>query len=253
MMRRALRTLAVLCFLGSSLPADAQSPVFSVVTEDLPPFSYMQGDTVTGFCADAVTALLAEADLQTGIQFMPWARAYHTAQVRKNTAIFPIVRTPDREDLFQWIGTIGPFGSSLYRHADRTDLHIETLNDARSLSVGVYIEDVKHQYLRSQEFEQLHPVDQDILNIRKLAMHRLDLIAIDDAVLAHELKKLGIDPDQFVRVLPLAPLSGELYLAVHADSDPDLISRLKAGLQAIKEDGIHTDILKTYGLTPPTH
>jgi len=252
-MRRALQALAVLCFSSFVFEGPAKALDVTVVTEDLPPFSYMQGDDVTGFCAETVTALLSEAGLSTQIQFMPWARAYHTAKVQKNTVIFPIVRTPDREDLFHWIGTIGPFGSSLYRNVGRTDIQVETLDDAKNYRIGVYLEDVKHQYLRAQGFEQLHSVDQDILNIRKIAMNRLDLMAIDDAVLAYELKKLGMDPDQFVRVLPLTPLSGELYVAVYGDSDQELIDRLKQGLSTIKENGLHAEILKDYGLTPTTH
>ncbi|GGB47595.1 hypothetical protein GCM10011316_19670 [Roseibium aquae] len=245
--------IGALITFAFALQAASEATDITVVTEDLPPFSYIENNEVKGVGAETIKALLTEAGLPADLQFMPWARAYHTAQVLKNTVIFPIARTRDREDLFTWIGTIAPFGASLYRHVDRDDITINRIEDARDLHVGVYIEDAKHQFLRSKGFENLSPVDQDILNIRKLTMKRLDLIAIDDAVLTYELNKLGMEDAPFVKAFPIAPLSGYLYVAVHKDTDPALVQRLRTALETIKENGIHKSILADYGLGPLTN
>ena len=227
-----------------ALPARAQD--LRIVTEEFPPYNYSDNGLAKGLSSEVVQAVLAETGLTAEFLFLPWARAYLTAQNTKNTVIFSIGRIPEREDLFEWIGVIAPYNTSLYKLASRTDLTIESLSDAKDYSIGVSVEDVIYQYLKSQNFTNLDIVGEDILNIRKLALSRLDLIAFDEAAFQYYLDLEDIDPALFDRIYRLDDISGGLYMAINKDSDPELIQSLKGGLEAIKADGTYEQILNRH-------
>ncbi|WP_306146616.1 MULTISPECIES: ABC transporter substrate-binding protein [unclassified Roseibium] len=227
-----------------ALPARAQD--IRIVTEEFPPYNYSDNGLAKGLSSEVVQAVLAETGLTAEFLFLPWARAYLTAQNTKNTVIFSIGRIPEREDLFEWIGVIAPYNTSLCKLASRTDLTIESLSDAKDYSIGVSVEDVIYQYLKSQNFTNLDIVGEDILNIRKLALSRLDLIAFDEAAFQYYLDLEDINPALFDRIYRLDDISGGLYMAINKDSDPELIQSLKGGLEAIKADGTYEQILNRH-------
>ncbi|WP_420411182.1 substrate-binding periplasmic protein [Roseibium sp.] len=220
----------------------------TIVTEEFPPYNYLENGEIKGLSSDVVKAVLGQAGLNARFQFLPWARAYLTAQNRKNTLIFSIGRIPEREELFEWIGVIAPYNTSLYKLANRTDITVKELDDAKGYTIGVSVEDLIYQYLKSKKFTNLEVVGQDVLNIRKLALGRLDLIAFDEASFQHRLVLEEMDPAQFEQVYRLEDISGSLYMALNKDSDPELIKALKQGLETIKETGIYGQILTSYRL-----
>jgi polar amino acid transport system substrate-binding protein len=102
---------------------------------------------------------------------------------------------------------------------------------------------VIYQHLKSQNFTNLDIVGEDILNIRKLALSRLDLIAFDEAGFQYYLDLEDMDPALFDRIYRLDDISGGLYMAINKDSAPKLIRSLRSGLEAIKADGTYEQIL----------
>ncbi|QDG79586.1 transporter substrate-binding domain-containing protein [Labrenzia sp. PHM005] len=224
----------------------AAAEQISIVTEHLPPYSYLEEGQARGLSTEVVQAVLEETGHTSDIQFMPWARAYQTALTKPNTLVYSIARTPKREDLFAWIGTIAPFGAALYQRADAPPMELHSLSDARFLYVGVYRGDAKEAALIEHGFENLQTTDDDRLNLRKLMLGRLDMIAIDDSVIGPLLKDEGIDPKQLKKVMPIKELSGQLYMAFNKASDPELVKTFKEGLVTIKENGLFDQILMRY-------
>lgn len=79
------------------------------ITEEYPPFSYLENNIVTGLSTDLVIAASDRMGytLQAeNIQLMAWPDAYQTAQTRNNTILFSVARTTERESLFSWAGPI---------------------------------------------------------------------------------------------------------------------------------------------------
>jgi len=217
-----------------------------IVTEDLPPYNYLDNGKPTGLSTEVVETVLARTGHNPDIQFLPWARAYQIALTQPNTLIYSIARTGDREELFAWVGTIAPFGASLYQRAKAPRLKLQSLSDARVYQVGVYRGDVKESFLRANGFVNLQTTEDDRLNLRKLMLGRIDLIAIDDSVLISLLKKEGIDPMDIRRVMPIDDLSGNLYMAFNKDTPKDLVDTFRKGLEDIKADGTFEQILRKY-------
>ncbi|WP_428523848.1 substrate-binding periplasmic protein [Roseibium sp.] len=227
-----------------TLPAKADH--ITIVTEHLPPYNYLEDGEAQGMSTEVVQAALEAAGHTYEIRFMPWARAYQIALTKPNTLVYSIARTNEREALFAWVGEIAPFGAALYQRADQPAVKLQQLRDARLLQVGVYRGDAKEAILRKNGFQNLQTTEDDLLNLRKLLLGRIDLIAIDDSVIGPLLKEEGIAPDKVRRVLGIEEISGNLYMAFHKETDPGLVSSVQRGLEVIKENGEYEQILNRY-------
>lgn len=242
-MRQLFSTLAV-ALLCWSVNVSAHDLV--IVTEDFPPYNYQKDGVHTGISTEVVQAVLREVDKDTPIQTYPWARAYYLATTRKNHLIYSIARTPEREDMFEWVGAIAPYNSSLYKLKTRDDIQLHSLADAKSYSIGCSIADVMTTYLQEHGFSQLDLVSSDTQNLHKLLLGRIDLIAYDEASFLYKVKQEGLDINQYQRAYRLDDLSGELYMAFSKGSDPLLVEMFRAGLQAVKEKGLMDEIQQRY-------
>ncbi|GGB59039.1 hypothetical protein GCM10011316_33860 [Roseibium aquae] len=238
---------ALLCCL-SGLPAQAQA--LKVVTENFAPYNYEEGGIPKGLSTEVVQAALEAAGIEAQIEFYPWARSYLLAQTQKNTLIYSIARIPEREHLFKWVGHIAPYRTSLFKLSGRDDVSVTALEDAKAYSVGVTINDVSYQYLMGQGFPNVVVAETDLLNVRKLALARLDLAAFDEAQLLENMRLEAMTTDLFTMVHRIEALSGHLYMALQKDSDPDLLHRIRKGLEAIKSNGTYARILDRYQMAP---
>lgn len=228
------------------MPMAVLAEELMVVTEEFPPYNYQDHGIAKGLSTEMVQAVLGEAGLSAEFNFMPWARAYKTAEIRKNTLIFSIARIPEREDSFIWVGEIAPYRTSLYKLREADHIQISSLEEAARHRVGVSIEDVIYTYLKRVGFEQLELVGSDTGNIRKLAGKRIDVIAYDEASFGHVVGELGLDIKKFERALRLDELSGSLYMALNQQSDADLAERLRDALVRVHEKGIYDEIQSRY-------
>ena len=105
--------IALLLWLLFASPLGAES--LRIVTEDFPPYNFQVGNEARGLSSEVVQAVLKQINRQAEFEFYPWARAYEIAQNEKNNLIFSIARIPEREALFNWVGSIAPYKTSLYK------------------------------------------------------------------------------------------------------------------------------------------
>lgn len=237
--------LLILILLPAFNYAHSRSEL-KVVTENFPPYNFQRDGEAQGMSSEVVHAMLEHAGLQAEIKFYPWARAYRTAQIEPNTLIYSIARIPAREDLFEWIGDIAPYRTSFYKLRSNTNLHIDSLEDARRHRIGVSHEDASKIYLENRGFDKLEVVRADQLVVRMLIYGRMELIAYDESSMPFQVKEAGFDLDLVERVFRIDELSEKLYLAMHPKSDPLLIQKLKASLNAIKQSGEYQSIESRY-------
>ena len=239
----------MLCVIFALLPFSISahpSVALKVVTENFPPYNFQVDGDAKGISTEVVLAMIKHAELEADIQFYPWPRAYRTAQIEPNTLIYSIARIPERESLFEWIGAIAPYRTSFYKLKSNTKLHIHSLEEARSHHIGVSQEDVIKTYLENRGFDQLEEVRADQLVVRMLVYGRMELIAYDEASMPFQMAAAGLDYYVIERVLRIDALSESLYIAMHPQSDPALIEKLKLSLLAIKQNGIYQAILARY-------
>lgn len=70
-------------------------------SDNLPPKSYMDGNTPKGYAVDASRAVLKEAGYQVNVQLTPWARAVEEAKAGKGI-LTHVSKTAEREKIFEF-------------------------------------------------------------------------------------------------------------------------------------------------------
>jgi polar amino acid transport system substrate-binding protein len=169
--------LLVLFFIGmvNLLACSAVTDV-RVITEEFPPFNFTadQGN-ITGQSTEIVHEILKRLGKSTKIEIMPWSQGYAKASEAPDIALFSVVRTPSREDKFKWVGPVGTFEQWFFKYSG-LDLQISTLDDVRKVrAVGVYRDDVSHQYLAEKGFTNLDISEDDIECVKKLSKGQIDV------------------------------------------------------------------------------
>lgn len=234
--------------------ARAQAPVLQGLTEALPPLNYEQDGKVTGFSSELLDLMAAEAGVSLQKQLLPWGRAYDRATRPGDTVLYSLVRTPERESLFRWVGPIGPRRILLYRWADRPDIQPKSLDEARAYRIGSTLESAATKSLLKQGFVTLPPEGgtaglelgvNDEQNMRKFIARRFDLLVSLDWAAAFNAKNAGVDPADLVPVLVLDD-SLNYWYGLNLSVDGEVARRLNAALQKIRNDGRYTQLRQKY-------
>ncbi|MEF2144709.1 MAG: transporter substrate-binding domain-containing protein [Desulfovibrionaceae bacterium] len=238
MTRRMLLCLVLL--LCAALPLSAASQELRVVTENWPPYNYLEDGVVTGCSTQVVRAVLEEAGLHADIELLPWARAYLVAQSLPNVLIYTIARTPEREEFFHWIGPMGHRRVHFFRQASGPEFVVNGPEDIRDHVLGLVRGDFSHQYCQSLGLEEgehyilAGSVEQ---SLEMLLAGRVSLISGTDEVMAQLLRDRGLEPETVVPVFELPGESG-YYMALSKGSDEDVLAALQeafARLEALGE------------------
>ena len=212
-----------------------------VVTEDWPPFNYLLADGQVGGRNTAVVRhVLEKAKLKYSINLYPWARSYEMAKNHKNTLVYSILRTPERENLFKWICPIGA-NVNLYMYvlAKRTNLPINTIEDAKQYLVGVTRGDYPHIRLTELGFNEKNLLvsPSDDVNVKMLINSRIDFVVEAEDTMETILKSIGKDKSVVRRLFTInLNNSAENCMAFGLKTDDAIVNRVRQALIAINSD-----------------
>jgi polar amino acid transport system substrate-binding protein len=111
-------------------------PIIKLLTENNPPHSFVNPETgsIEGTSINIVKGLMHDVGLKYTLKLLPWNRAFRRAQAEKDVCVFPTNRTPNREQMFQWVSPTQVGGWAIYQRPD-TDFHITQLEDIRPFTV----------------------------------------------------------------------------------------------------------------------
>lgn len=246
---RWLRFLTLISACGYAAVAAAEAPL-RIVTEELPPYNMTQDGRITGMSTEVVQAVLKEIGLEASIQTMPWARAYDLALRESNVLIYSIARTPEREPLFRWVGTIAPTKWYLYSFADRP-VKLSSLSDARDHQIATVNRDAGEQYLISKGFrvgKELQSSNKYEQNYRKLKVDHVALWISNELNALYVTRQHGEDPEKLlIRSLELPELSREgLSMAFSLGTSAETVEKFRSGLEAIRRNGVYDSILRRW-------
>ncbi len=223
--RRTMRTLifAAFLFVLSTAAGHAQD-IVEVVTEQWKPFSYEENGVVKGSATKIVLAVLERAGIEYSMNVYPWARSYKTALKRKSVLIFAIVRTEEREPLFKWVGQVAPTDkSTFYKLSRRTDIVVNSLDDAKKYVIGANIDSDKHQFLVKNGFERLSLVSDQALSPKQLFAGHIDLWIMHDINMAALLEAATIPAGKIVKVF--TAYESRPYMAFSKGTADDLVAK----------------------------
>ena len=113
-----MRRLPLLLFAAVVACAAGPGRALTLLTEENPPFNYVENGKLTGLVTDLVTDAMKRANVPYTMEVLPWNRAYVRAQSEKDTCLFATARLDNREKLFLWVG---PLANNLWAVYGRGD------------------------------------------------------------------------------------------------------------------------------------
>lgn len=239
------------------LPQVTSAQSLSALTEPLAPLNYEVNGKVTGFSSDLLDLMATETGISISInkQILPWARAMAMVGRQENTLIYSLVRTPERENQFQWIGPISPRRIIIYKFSNRPDIVIKNIDDLRRYRIGSAHESAATKQLLEKGFvidsqggatsPGLDIGVNDETNMRKFIAKRFDLLVSLDWAAAHNSRLAGLKQGELEPAWVLDD-SLSYWYGASLNTDPELVKRLNAALQKIKDDGRYTQLKQRY-------
>jgi len=208
-----------------------------------PPLVYESDGNVYGVAPDVVRAIQAELNDTTPLMVMPWLRAYELARTDARQALFAIVRIPEREAFFKWVGPVFSEGDYFFRKRG-ADVQVRTLDDARKVArIAVRRDGYTHQALKSKGFRNLDVGPSYDTSYQKLAQGRVDLVLMGERTYTYMVREAGLDPGDFERT-DCKFGESSAWLAFSLDISDETIARWQRALDKLKADGTYDDILK---------
>lgn len=217
-------------------------PMLRVVTTHFPPYAMETGKGMPGPLAQLALETVARTGRVGKTEFVPWPRAQAMAQREHDALIIPLVRSPDREALYQWIGPLHcrRMGYVALRSHLRS-FDEQTLGGA-SLAVlraAPHAGSVKTRALQeATSFE-------DLAKLLHLGM--VDVLYGNQETLALALQARGIKRAALAMSAPVE--SDLLWLAAAPGMPKATVGQLRQALRALAKDGSMTRILEQGGLS----
>lgn len=228
----SLSVTIVLFFFTTGVAANLNDLV--ILTENYPPYNFVEGEQLKGLSVDIVIETMKLIDPnfdRKDIHVVPWARAYDQLQNSKNTIVFSVAHSNDRDNDFKWVGPIGHLTIGVIAQK-RDKVVIKEPADFEKYRIGVVREDIGHQLMRQLIPEKdLDIVNSSDSNLRKLKERRIDLFIYDINVAWDVLRRLGMDPEKYEVVYVLEKMP--LCMALNRNAAPSLVEELQRALDMV--------------------
>lgn len=129
-------------------------------TEVAPPFNYIASISgsdvlIEGSSKEIVDNIQSENTFVNEVNISSWLDAYNIIQYLPNSALYTTARTPEREDLFQWVGPISNVRACFYTLSE-SGIQVATLEQAKHLnSIATPKGWYTHDYLLTNNFQNI--------------------------------------------------------------------------------------------------
>lgn len=236
--------MVIMCLsLVLFLPALADGGGFAMQAIVYPPLVYADQGGVWGVAPEMVVEIQRLVGDNSPLTETPWLRAYEQTQKLPGQALFAIVRIPEREKLFKWVGPI--FGEGDYFFKRRgSSLVVEDMADARAVQrIGVRKDGYTHQVLAAKGFTNLDVGPTYESSYRKLVENRVDLVLMGERTYYYMVKKAGLDPDDFQRT-DCKFGDSTAWLAFSLDVPDATIQKWQDALDTLKQNGVYRKIME---------
>jgi polar amino acid transport system substrate-binding protein len=229
-----------LLWLMPALPA-AATPM-QLFTEENPPFTITTlNEKPTGYGIEVVTHIQERLDSNHPIGIVSWARAYKTISENSNVVVFTMARTPEREKLFQWVGPVVENHWVLIGKKS-AGLSVPDLAAAKKLeSIGVVRDYAWDKYLVNQGFTNIERTIDNLANVKKCHLERIQTYASSKLTYRTEIIKAGLDPNDFEVLLTFNTV--QMFIAHSKDTDPTIVNRWQSAFDTLRKDGSLQKIL----------
>lgn len=235
------------CLL-SFLTFAAVAADLNMLTDNHPPLHFLQGNQLVGLGVDVVQALAERTGDQVHLQQVPLLRALRVAATEPATGVFTVLRTPERDGLYQWVGPLMEVETALY--SANTQQPVRSLQDTNSLGrIAVPRKWLAYRYLQDQGLKNLYGVETPEQMMRLARLGRTEFVVADTLSIATLAREEGLAPSQLHYQMPL--MKQGTYIAFSPQTDAGQVARWQQALDEMKRDG-RLELLKQRWLNDNT-
>jgi polar amino acid transport system substrate-binding protein len=246
MRRQVLVLLFLIVFATTIIPyASAQAPL-TIITEDWAPYNYMDNGVVKGFSVEIAQYIMKELKINSEIQLLPSARIRPILDAGPRVIQFTMLRTPERESLYKWIGPIGEDSIYFFKKSDST-LNIRTLDDAKKVKlISCRASGLVFKTLTDAGFTNLDTSTNSNGIYQKLVSGRTEL-AVGETPLGvkYLLKKSGF-PTNALEQTPVKLLESRLFIACSKDMPDADVALWQKAFDKMKLSGVYNQLYQNY-------
>ena len=223
-------------FLGTMQAAGAGDLLG--VTEDVPPFSYLEGGRYLGLANEVLDRVAAQSGLRVQRSIQPFARGLKTVDEVHNSFLYVVVRTPAREPHYRWVGPLDDCDVVVLTLRSSGLDFSPTTPDARALRVGVVKGSPAGKMVREAGMPErsVYQTPGSETSTRMLFAGHLDMIAGLALPYQHQAARLGLDASQMTVAHMLQKGYG-CYFAFNAKVDPVLFKRFADAFELLRSSG----------------
>ena len=221
------------CLL-SFLTFTAVAADLNLLTDNHPPLHFQQGNQLVGFGVDVVQALAERTGDQVHLQQVPLLRALRVATTEPATGVFTVLRTAERNGLYQWVGPLMDVETALY--SANTQQPVRSLQDASTQGrIAVPRKWLAYDYLRKQGLNNLYGVETPEQMMRLARLGRIEFVVADTLSIATLAREEGLAPSQLHYQMPL--MKQGTYIAFSPQTDAHQVARWQQALDEMNRDG----------------
>lgn len=200
-----------------------------------------------GISTEIVRAIQKKVGDRGEIKVYPWTRAVKIVSIKKNTALFSMLRTPEREHRYKWVGPLIAMKMVFFKKKG-SPITLKSLEDAKKVGkIGVAKGVGNFEILQAKGFKNLDtiPGGKDIQNIRKLVKGRIDLWPTPLLAGLYNSRLIGLG-GEIVPIKNVVIFSGDMYLAFNKNTDDKTIQKWQNALEMLKKENIVEKIIRRY-------
>lgn len=224
--------------MGGSVGVSAEPiKTFSAV---LPPFSIGEPD-MPGITHELLLEISERTDLEFDFEYLPFIRMNAEIQKTPNSLAFTVLRSPAREDMFNWIVEVIVTNEVFAT----TSAAINTTDEAIALKSVTTLEgSPRAKRLTAAGLTNLKPATDPATSATLLNKGRVEAWYTFDHRARYLTKAQGFDPATIVTGAPI--VEAPLWLASNTTFDPEIAAQLKASIEELKADGTYGKIVSKY-------
>ena len=222
------------------MPADYIPGTIQLFTEFAPPNNYGTGHDTTRKVEGSSVDVVNEIQLRTGhvnkINMSTWNDAFAIAQYLPNSAVFTTARTPERENMFQWVGPISSNRTYFYTRSN-SGLSIETLEQAKALqSIATPNGWFTHDFLINNNFQNIVATSLTSMEAFNQLIHgEVQALLLPDVDVKWLADKNGVPMSDLTQHMEALNING--YIAFSLSTPASTVQQWQSYLNAMKADG----------------
>jgi polar amino acid transport system substrate-binding protein len=219
---------------GRYIPAVGLAQL-SYLTEEWAPFNYADKGKPSGISVEILEAIFQTMDVNrtsADVQILPLSEGFRRAQ-GNDTVLFSIVRSPERDPLYQWAGPFTKARFVVWAPVSK-NITITSPADMNRYRIGAVKGTIENTLLADEGVNAsaivhgLAPADL----IRMLQADQIDLWATGDVTGRYEMQAAGADPDAYEIVHTLS--ENDFYFLFSKNVPADLVSAFSDGIETVK-------------------